>query len=155
MIKFRKNIWEFANPNNFLSIANKILPFFLILTIITLSVGLVWGLFFTPEDYRQGSSVKIIFIPLFKNANSLILFCKTCELNFIEENISFDGKKVIFVPLFLVLPTFFNGFDDFPFSKFIKYSNPSLKILNSSFSDKAFTTETPTPCNPPETLYES
>ena len=62
MIKFRKNIWEFANPNNFLSIANKIVPIFLILTIITLSLGLVWGLFFTPEDYRQGSSVKIIFI---------------------------------------------------------------------------------------------
>ena len=62
MIKFRKNIWEFANPNNFLSIANKIVPLFVILTIITLSVGLVWGLFFTPEDYRQGSSVKIIFI---------------------------------------------------------------------------------------------
>ena len=33
MIKFRKNIWEFANPNNFLSIANKIVPFFLILSI--------------------------------------------------------------------------------------------------------------------------
>ena len=53
MIKFRKNIWEFANPNNFLSIANKIVPFFLILTIITLSLGLVWGVFFTTEDYRQ------------------------------------------------------------------------------------------------------
>ena len=39
MIKFRKNIWEFANPNNFLRIANKIIPFFMILTIITLSIG--------------------------------------------------------------------------------------------------------------------
>ena len=26
---------------------------------------------------------------------------------------------------------------------------------DATFSDKAFTTETPTPCKPPETLYES
>ena len=36
---------------------------------------------------------------------------------------------------------------------FIK--NPKLKIFNSNFSDRAFTTDTPTPCRPPETLYES
>ena len=62
MIKYRKNIWEFANPNNFLRITDKITPFFIILTIITLSTGITWGLFFTPEDYRQGSSVKIIYV---------------------------------------------------------------------------------------------
>jgi len=55
-------MWEFANPNNFLRITNKVFPLFMILTIITLSTGIVWGLFFTPEDYRQGSSVKIIYI---------------------------------------------------------------------------------------------
>ena len=37
----------------------------------------------------------------------------------------------------------------------IKYFFPSLFISNSSFSDNALTTETPTPCSPPETLYES
>ena len=62
MIKYKKNIWEFANPNNFLRITDKITPFFIILTIITLSTGIIWGLFFTPEDYRQGSSVKIIYV---------------------------------------------------------------------------------------------
>ena len=62
MIKLKKNMWEFANPNNFLRITNTVFPLFMILTIITLSTGIVWGLFFTPEDYRQGSSVKIIYI---------------------------------------------------------------------------------------------
>ena len=41
------------------------------------------------------------------------------------------------------------------FLKNISYSFPSLKIFKDNFSDKAFTTETPTPCKPPETLYES
>ena len=35
-----------------------------------------------------------------------------------------------------------------------KYFFPSLSISSLSFSDKALTTETPTPCKPPDTLYE-
>ena len=100
-------------------------------------------------------STREIAIPLFKNASSLILLSSIDELNFIEEKISFDGKKVIFVPFFFEFPTFFKGLMEFPSLKFISNSFPSLKIFNSSLSERAFTTETPTPCNPPETLYES
>ena len=32
------------------------------LSALCLLVGLVWGFFFTPDDYRQGSTVKIIFL---------------------------------------------------------------------------------------------
>ena len=44
--------------------------------------------------------------------------------------------------------------DDFasPLRNSIKYFFPSLLISNSNFSDNALTTETPTPCSPPETL---
>ena len=94
----------------------------------------------------------MILIPLFKKASSRILFCKIVELNFVDEKISFEGKKFTFVPFFFVLPISFRGFSEFPFLKVIEYSLPSLKILRFNFSDKAFTTDTPTPCNPPETL---
>ena len=50
--------------------------------------------------------LRVKLIPLFKNANSLILFCKIVELNFIDENISFEGKNVMFVPLFEDFPIF-------------------------------------------------
>ena len=76
------------------------------------------------------------------------------ELNLVDENISLDGKKVIFVPFFFVFPTCFNGLTEFPSLNFISYSFPSLKICKSNFSDKAFTTDTPTPWRPPE-LYMS
>ena len=56
------------------------------------------------------------------------------------------------VPFLLVFPFLDKGLIAFPFSNSIKYSLPSLNIVNSNFSDKAFTTETPTPCKPPETL---
>ena len=29
---------------------------------VTMVVGLVWGFFFTPDDFRQGSTVKIIYL---------------------------------------------------------------------------------------------
>ena len=89
-------------------------------------------------------SISFIQTPLFKKANSLILFSKIDELNLIEENISEDGRKVIFVPVFFVLPICLSGLTEYPSSKFISYSLPSLKIFNSSFFDKALTTETPT-----------
>ena len=73
-------------------------------------------------------------------------------LNFIEEKISFEGKKVIFVPLSLDFPMTFKADFVFPLLNSTKYFLPSLLISSSSFSDNAFTTETPTPCRPPETL---
>ena len=75
--------------------------------------------------------------------------------NLMDEKICFDGKKVIFVPFFFVLPNFLSGFIVLPSLNLISYSLPSLKMLSLNSSDNALTTDTPTPCNPPETLYES
>ena len=97
-------------------------------------------------------SASLIAIPLLRKANSLILFSRIVVLNFTEEKICFDGRKVILVPFFLVLPIFFNGLTVFPSLNLISYSLPSLNILSYSSSDKAFTTDTPTPCKPPDTL---
>ena len=47
-------------------------------------------------------------------------------LNLIDENICFDGKKLIFVPFFFVFPIFFKGFTEFPSLKLISYSLPLL-----------------------------
>lgn len=56
------SIWNFANPNRFLKWTSKVLPFFAVATFLSLVFGIIWGAFFTPEDYRQGTTVKIIFI---------------------------------------------------------------------------------------------
>ena len=54
--------WEYANPKKFLATSEKLLPFFWISAAVCLAVGLVWGFFFTPDDFRQGSTVKIIYL---------------------------------------------------------------------------------------------
>ncbi|WP_197917867.1 heme ABC transporter permease [Thiosulfatihalobacter marinus] len=56
------SIWEYANPVKFSRTAGLVLPWVSIGATVTLVVGLVWGFFFTPDDYRQGSTVKIIYL---------------------------------------------------------------------------------------------
>ena len=56
------SIWEYANPRKFLSTTEKVMPFLWIGSGLLIAVGLIWGFFFTPDDYRQGSTVKIIFL---------------------------------------------------------------------------------------------
>ena len=56
------SIWEYANPVKFLRLSDKVLPFFAGFSVVGLAVGLFWGFFFTPDDYRQGSTVKIIYL---------------------------------------------------------------------------------------------
>ncbi|WP_112309014.1 heme ABC transporter permease [Pseudogemmobacter bohemicus] len=56
------SIWEFANPRNFMRISGRMLPWFAALAVLTLATGLIWGFFFTPDDYKQGATVKILFI---------------------------------------------------------------------------------------------
>ncbi|MBD3679213.1 MAG: heme ABC transporter permease [Rhodobacteraceae bacterium] len=56
------SIWEYANPKKFMTTTAPVLPWMVALSALCLVVGLVWGFFFTPDDYRQGSTVKIIYI---------------------------------------------------------------------------------------------
>jgi heme exporter protein C len=54
--------WEYANPKKFIATTTPILPWVFGLAGTSLFVGLFWGFFLTPDDFRQGSTVKIIFL---------------------------------------------------------------------------------------------
>ncbi len=56
------SFWEFANPRRFMGIADRIVPWAFALAALCLVTGLTWGFFFTPDDFRQGSTVKIIYL---------------------------------------------------------------------------------------------
>ena len=57
-----KSIWDFANPARFMRLSGALLPWVSVGAVLALAGGLVWGFFFTPDDYQQGSTVKIIYI---------------------------------------------------------------------------------------------
>ncbi len=56
------SLWEYANPVKFIRTTDVVLPWVSALAVVCLTLGLAWGLFFTPEDFRQGSTVKIIYL---------------------------------------------------------------------------------------------
>src|SRR6056297_4280814 len=56
------SLWEYANPKKFIATTDRVLPWVAGLSVAALVAGLVWGFFFTPDDFRQGSTVKIIYI---------------------------------------------------------------------------------------------
>ena len=59
-------MWEFfhklGSPKWFYGIATRLMPWLLVLGLLCLGAGLVWGLAFAPKDYLQGNSYRIIFI---------------------------------------------------------------------------------------------
>ena len=54
--------WKLANPKVFMGWSGRWLPWLVGLSILFLGSGLIWGFFFTPDDMRQGSTVKIIYL---------------------------------------------------------------------------------------------
>ncbi|WP_147125409.1 heme ABC transporter permease CcmC [Shimia ponticola] len=56
------SIWEYANPRAFMGWTGKALPLIWGLGIGLTVLGLVWGYFFTGDDFRMGSTVKIIYL---------------------------------------------------------------------------------------------
>ncbi|MEM1237174.1 MAG: heme ABC transporter permease CcmC [Pseudomonadota bacterium] len=57
-----RSLWEYANPRLFMGWTGTVLPYVWALAIGCTALGLVWGFFFTGDDFRMGSTVKIIYI---------------------------------------------------------------------------------------------
>ncbi len=52
----------FANPARFLKIARPLTPIFALLGVALIALGCVWGLVYSPPDYLQGESVRIMYV---------------------------------------------------------------------------------------------
>ena len=56
------SIWEYANPVKFLALSARVQPYLWVAAAVCVVTGLVWGFWGTPDDFRQGSTVKIIYL---------------------------------------------------------------------------------------------
>jgi ABC-type transport system involved in cytochrome c biogenesis permease subunit len=66
------SLWEYANPVKFLRLSGALLPWLWGGALVCLMVGLTWGFFFTPDDFRQGSTVKIIYLHISQDQAILV-----------------------------------------------------------------------------------
>ena len=64
----------FINPSRFSHFANIIFKPLLIFSIFTLSIGLFFALYLSPDDYQQGSTVRIMYIHVPSAWLSMLIF---------------------------------------------------------------------------------
>ena len=64
----------FVNPEKFYRFSNLIFKPLLILSVITLTIGLIFALYLSPNDYQQGSTVRIMYIHVPSAWLSLLTF---------------------------------------------------------------------------------
>jgi len=62
------------NPNRFNKISNIMLTPLIILSVIALTTGLVFALYLSPNDYQQGSTVRIMYIHVPSAWLALLIF---------------------------------------------------------------------------------
>lgn len=53
---------KFANPAQFIRLADKVMPFLVVSTSVLLIFGVVQALIVSPPDYQQGDSVRIMYV---------------------------------------------------------------------------------------------
>lgn len=56
------SIWQHANPVRFMRLSERVLPLAWALAAIGVLGGVGWGFFGTPDDFRMGATVKIIYL---------------------------------------------------------------------------------------------
>ncbi len=56
------SIWRYANPAEFMRISAYIVPWAAAGSALLIGAGVILGLFFTPPDYAQGETVRIMYI---------------------------------------------------------------------------------------------
>tara|TARA_B100001173_G_scaffold52194_1_gene42905 strand:+ start:698 stop:1459 length:762 start_codon:yes stop_codon:yes gene_type:complete len=71
---------EMGSPPLFYKWSSKILPWLSIVSILILGVGLYWGMFYAPTDYKQGDVYRILFIhvPSAILGQSIFIFMAIC-----------------------------------------------------------------------------
>ena len=62
------------NPNKFVKFSNIIFKPLIILTVLFFLIGLLFAFFFSPNDYQQGSTVRIMYIHVPSAWLSLLIF---------------------------------------------------------------------------------
>ena len=58
----KKFIHQFASPKTYLYQVNRFYPYIFYSSLVIYIISLIWGLFFTPEDFVQGNSYRIIYL---------------------------------------------------------------------------------------------
>lgn len=69
-----KLLYQLASPKFFYNFIGRITPSLAVSALVTLVVGIIWGLAFTPPDYQQGDAFRIIYVHVPSAFLSMMLY---------------------------------------------------------------------------------
>ncbi|QMT60723.1 heme ABC transporter permease CcmC [Legionella sp. PC997] len=69
-----KLLYQLASPKLFYSFTGRLTPILAVGALVTLLVGIIWGLVFTPPDYQQGDAFRIIYVHVPSAFLSMMLY---------------------------------------------------------------------------------
>src|SRR5690606_3602789 len=99
------------------------------------------------------SSRSTMVSPLLRNAISCSLRATVSVLKYVVSKMVSSGQNDRMVPVRSVVPSFCSG-PGSELTYFCVQITPPRWISTSRRLDRAFTTDTPTPCKPPDTAYD-
>jgi heme exporter protein C len=57
-----KFLYQLASPRIFYNFSGRLIPWLATGALLTLAIGIIWGLVFAPTDYQQGEAYRIIYV---------------------------------------------------------------------------------------------
>nr|WP_304601072.1 heme ABC transporter permease CcmC [Legionella bononiensis] len=57
-----KFLYQLASPKTFYTLSGRIIPWLATGALLTIIIGVIWGLVFAPPDYQQGDAFRIIYV---------------------------------------------------------------------------------------------
>ncbi len=78
-------VWfhKLGSPRHFYRISGRLLPWLTALAVGLLAVGLAWGLVFSPPDYQQGETVRIMYIHVPAAVMSMVVYAVMAAAGFV------------------------------------------------------------------------
>ncbi len=71
-------MWSFANPNKFMRVSGKVLPYTAVLAVLLFAAGLYQAIYVVPPERVQGDSARIIFVHVPAAALSIMIYLAMC-----------------------------------------------------------------------------
>ena len=104
----KKFIHQFASPKTYLYQVNRFYPYIFYSSLLIYAISLIWGLFFTPEDFVQGNSYRIIYlhVPASFLSQSLYLAMAVASVTYLVWRVKLAAYLIIAIAPIGAMTTF-------------------------------------------------
>ena len=104
----KKFIHQFASPKTYLYQVNRFYPYIFYSSLVIYIISLIWGLFFTPEDFVQGNSYRIIYlhVPASFLSQSLYLAMAVASVTYLVWRVKLAAYLIIAIAPIGAMTTF-------------------------------------------------